>query len=64
MEDYHNCFCIHSDIQSVACSLVDVNEEKQALHRHVIRKGRDILIAFPGNYDFLFWYKTLQVVVS
>ena len=41
-------------IQSVACSLVEVNEEKQALHRHVIRKGRDILIAFLGNYDFLF----------
>lgn len=41
-------------IQSVAYSLVEVIEEKQASHRHVIRKGRHILIAFPGNYDFLF----------
>ena len=41
-------------IQSVAYSLVEVNEEKQASHRHVIRKGRHILLAFPGNYDFLF----------
>ena len=46
--DSHNCFSFIL-IQSVV--LVEVNEENQASHRHAIRKGRDILIAFPGNYD-------------
>lgn len=50
-------------IQYVALIVV---KENQALHRQVIRKGRSILIAFPGNCDiFLCYYRrNLQMVVS
>lgn len=47
--DSQNCFCIQTIAYTV---LGEVNEVNSALHRHVVAKGKSILIDFTDNCEY------------